>query len=80
MFNLSQQDPEVSEAFESGQHVISWSDQYWAGLSSDLVIVQVLLRTMKTTGGLTRGRGVSEFQRAQWLLSLPACSDVNGAM
>ena len=38
------------------------------------------MRTMKTTGGLTRGRGMAESQRTQWLLSVPACSSVNAAM
>jgi len=35
---------------------------------------------MKTTGGLTRGRGMAESQRTQWLLSVPVCSTVNAAM
>ena len=38
------------------------------------------MRTIKTTGGLTRGRGMGELQSAQWVLSMPACSEVNGAM
>ncbi|WAR15249.1 hypothetical protein MAR_005354 [Mya arenaria] len=46
--------------------------RFWAGLSTDLVIEQALIRR-----GLTRGRGMSEIQSAQWLLSMPACSDVN---
>ena len=41
-------------------HVIRRIDRYWAGLSSDLVIEQVLMRSMKTGGGLTRGRGMTE--------------------
>ncbi len=32
------------------------------------------------TGGLTRGRGIGESQRTQWLLSMPACSTGNAAM
>ncbi|XP_041347329.1 uncharacterized protein LOC121367282 [Gigantopelta aegis] len=35
---------------------------------------------MKITGGLTRGRGMGETERIQWLLSMPACIDVNSAM
>ena len=35
------------------------SDRYWAGFSTDLVIEQVLMRSIKTTGGLTRGRGIN---------------------
>ena len=67
-------------ALNSGYHVVRRSDRYWAGLSTDLVIEQVLMRTVKTTGGLTRVRGMEELQRAQWVLSMPACSEVNYAM
>ena len=44
------------------------------------MIEQVLMRSMKTTGGLTRGRGISEKQRLVWLLSMPTCAEVNHAM
>ena len=61
-------------------HVIRRSDRYWAGLSSDLIIEQVLMKGIKTTGGLTRGRGMSEVQRLVWLLSMHACAEVNQDM
>ena len=35
------------------------SDQKWEGLSTDLVVEQVLMRSMKMSGGLTRGRGMT---------------------
>ena len=38
------------------------------------------MRTIKTTGGLTRGRGMTETQRLVWLLSSTACAEVNMAM
>lgn len=38
------------------------------------------MRSMKTNGGLTRGRGMTELQRVTWLLSMPACAEVNNAM
>ncbi|CAH3177828.1 unnamed protein product [Porites lobata] len=56
------------------------SDRLWAGLSTDLVIEQVLMRSLKTSGGLTRGRGFTEQQRLIWLLSMPACAETNRAM
>lgn len=80
MINLADSHPEVFTFFISGYHVVRRSDRYWAGLSSDLVIEQTLMRTMKITGGLTRGRGIGESQRTQWVLSMPACSTVNDAM
>jgi hypothetical protein len=38
------------------------------------------MRSVKSSGGLTRGRGIDEAQRAQWILSMPACADYNSAM
>ena len=29
---------------------------------------------------MTRGRGMGENQRAQWIMSMPACADINEAM
>ena len=72
--------PEVYQHFQNGLHVIRRSERYWAGLSTDLVIEQVLMRSMKTSGGLTRGRGMTEQQRVIWSLAMPACAEVNRAM
>jgi hypothetical protein len=60
--------------------VVRRSDRLWAGLSVDLIIEQVLMRSMKTSGGLTRGRGMTEQQCITWLLAMPACAEVNDAM
>ena len=60
--------------------VVRRSDRFWAGLSSDLIIEKVLMRSMKVSGGLTRGRGMTEQQRLIWLLSMPACAEVNKSM
>ncbi len=38
------------------------------------------MRSMKTTGGLTRGRGMTETQRSMWLLFMPVCAEINAAM
>ena len=80
MSNLETQHPDVQQKFNKGLHVIRRSNRQWAGLSSDLVIEQVLMRSLKTSGGLTRGRGMTEHQRLLWLLSRPACTEVNQAM
>ena len=60
--------------------MIKRSDRNCAGLSTDLVIEQMLMRSLKTSDGLTRGRGMTEAQRTIWLLSMPACADVSQAM
>ena len=45
-----------------------------------ILIEQCLMRAMKSQGGLTRGRGIGEKQRAIWLASLPICADWNHRM
>ena len=52
MKDLPQTHPIVHEHF---LHVVRRSNRYWAGLSTDLIIEQVLMRSLKTSGGLTRG-------------------------
>ena len=80
MLHLHSSNPTVYDMFLNGFHVIRRSDRYWAGLSSDLIIEQVLMRNLKASGGLTRGKGMDETQRLIWTMSMPACVDVNEAM
>lgn len=47
---------------------------------SDLVIEQCLMRSLKSRGGLTRGRGMSESVRDLWVSSMHRCSSVYDAM
>ena len=80
MFRLQDTNPTVYEAFRSGLHIIRRSDRFCGGLPPDLVIEQVLMRSVKTTGGMTRGKGMTECQHVQWLLSMPSCAAMNVAM
>ena len=80
MMALKDTHPKVYQDYQEGHHVFQRSDRYWAGLSQDLVIEQVLMRSLKTSGGLTRGTGFGERQRLVWLLSMPACAEINSAM
>ena len=80
MYQLQENNPGVYEQFKEGLHVVRRSDRHWAGLSSDLIIEQVLMRSMKTSVGLTRGRGMTKQQRLTWLLSMPACAEINKTM
>ena len=77
MSNLRDDHPAVYRDFVSGLHVVRRSDRLWPGLSTDLVIEQVLMRSLETSGGLTRGRGFTEQQRLIWLLSMPACAEID---
>ena len=63
MLDLEKEHPDVHQRFKDGFHVGRRSNRSWAGLSTDLMIEQVLMRSLKTSGGLTRGRGMTEKQR-----------------
>jgi len=80
MINLEGKHPDVYRKFLDGFHVVRRSNQCWAGLRSDLVIVQALMRSLKSTGGLTRGSGMTEDMRNLWTLSAPLTSEYNSAM
>ena len=80
MIRLENTHPDVHGQFTQGMHVIRRSDRLWAGLYPDLLIEQVLMRSLTTTGGLTRWRSMTETQRLVWCLSRPACAKVNTAM
>ena len=56
MLDLEKEHPDVHQRFKDGFHVGRRSNHSWAGLSTDLMIEQVLRRTLKTSGGLMRGR------------------------
>lgn len=77
---LENENPVVFQKFLDGLHVIRRTNQYWAGLVSDLVIEQTLMRSLKSTGGLTRGSGMTEHQRDIWTMSAPISSTYNYAM
>ena len=74
MQNLKTKNNSVYNHFQKGCFVVRRSPRYWAGLPCDLIIEQVLMRSLKTTGGLTRGSGFSDITRSIWLLSNPVCS------
>ena len=80
MVRLESEHPVVYQKLIDGFHVVRTSERKWAGLSTDLVLEQVLIRSMKMSGGLTRGRGMTEQQRLIWLLSSPVCAEMNHAM
>ena len=80
MQNLPQTHPWLYDQFMRGHHVIRRSDRFWAGLSPDLCIEQTLMRSGKSQGGLTHGRGMTETVRTTWLSTLTECSTVHDAM
>ena len=80
LYQLPDQNPWLHEQFvEHDFHTIRRSDRVWAGLWSDLVIEQALMRTLKDRGGLTGGRGMTEAVRL-WVYSMHKCSEIHGVM
>ena len=69
--------PGLHKHFVNGMHVTHRSDCFWASLSLDPVIEQVLTYSLKTSRGLTRGCGMSEREWAIWLLSRPVLTVPN---
>ena len=47
---------------------------------TDIVIEQVQIRSLKSGSGLTRGKGITESVRQQWLCSTQACAAIHDAM
>ena len=56
MSSLESDHLNVYRKFKAGFHNVRGSNRLWTGLSTDLVIGQVLMRSLKTSGGLARGR------------------------
>jgi hypothetical protein len=80
MMDVHESHPVLYEKLVNGFHAIRRSDRYWAGLSSDLVIEKTMMKAIKSTGGLTRGRGITESVRTVWLRTLVECAKKNLAL
>ncbi len=81
MLELPNSHPWLYEMFmQHGYHAVRRSSREWAGLWSDLVIEQVLMRSLKGRGGLTHGRGMTENVYNTWILSMHECASVHQSM
>ena len=80
LFNLSETNPWLHQQFEDGHHAVRRSGRFWAGLWSDLMIEQTLMRSIKCAGGLTRGRGFGENVRNLWVMSISHSAAVHESM
>ena len=73
--------PREYERFTSlGFFTVRRSERFWSGIWTDLTIEQTLMRTMKVSGGLTQGRGITESTLTQWVATAPACMAINEAI
>ena len=77
MLEVEHTHPAVYEAFMRGLFPVRRTDGTWSGIFTDLFIEQVLMAGIKSSGGLTHGRGFSESTRLLFLLLRPICADVS---
>lgn len=81
MYDLPQSHPWLHEQLcNNGMHAVRRTDRFWGGLWSDLVIEQVLMASVKSPGGLTHGRGMSDSVRLVWVKSMHRCAAVCDAL
>ena len=80
MRKLPSTHPWRHQKFVEGYHTVRRSEILWAGLWTDIVIEQVLMRSLKSRGGLTTGRGMTTSLRQQWVYSMHACAAIHDAM
>ena len=80
MLNLEESHPHVFQEFMNGNMFVRRSDQFWGALATDLIIEQVLMRSLKSKGGITHGRGMDEAQRTRWLLTMPDYAQIETEM
>uniref|UniRef100_A0A1B0CSS6 Uncharacterized protein n=1 Tax=Lutzomyia longipalpis TaxID=7200 RepID=A0A1B0CSS6_LUTLO len=75
MANLqNQMEPAEYQNFtEKGYFVIRRTNKFWSGVSVDITIEQELMRSFKTSGGLTHGRGINEGTLSKWIGGIRHC-------
>ena len=65
---------------DKGYFTIHRANDFWAGNFSDQTIEQFLMRMLKTTGGMTHGRGITDSTLTKWAHALPGCVPVCDAL
>ena len=81
MLELETTYPWVYKNFaELGFHTVRRTESFWAGLWTDLIIEQVLMRSLKSRGGLTAGRGITESVRRTWINSMHRRAGIHDAL
>ena len=65
---------------EDGYFTVRRRHEFWSGIWTDMVIEQDLMRAMKSQGGVTRGRGLTESVLIQWVMSSQACLELRSGL
>lgn len=69
--------PEEYQLFtDNGYFTIRRRDSFWSGNFSDQTIEQFLMRTLKLSGGMTHGRGITDSTLTKWVHALPRCAPI----
>jgi hypothetical protein len=72
--------PQLYNQFTSNKnHAIRKSNKYWAGLSTDLAIEQLMMKPLKSRG-LTHGRGLTDNVREMWVSTMHHMAAVHAAV
>lgn len=61
---------EYDKFTKKGYFTIRRTNKFWSGIWSDMTIEQVLMKSMKSYGGLTRGRGMTDSVLSRWTLGM----------
>ena len=80
MEKLPENEPWLYNHLVKGNHTVRRTSKNWTGIWTDLAIEQTLMRSLKTKGGLTIGRGMDESVRHSWVLSLSHTALIHDAM
>jgi len=65
---------------ERGFFTIRRTEKFWSGNFSDQTIEQNLMRLLKTTRGVARGRGITDSTIAKWVHAMPRCVPICDAL
>lgn len=68
---------EYNKFCELGCFTVRRFNKFWSSVWSDTTIEQVLMRSMKSSGGLTHGRGITQSGLSKWILSTIALTDIS---
>lgn len=52
------------------------SDKFWSGVWTDQTIEQVVMRSMKSQGGLSHGRGITDSNLVTWVATIPTVMEL----
>ena len=77
MMDLQCTHRDVYAAFMKGLFPFRRTDGAWTGMFTDFFIESALMAGLKSTGGLTRGRGFNESTRLLFLLSRLICAETS---